>query len=76
MLGRKVEKDSVHADATSRTLHMASEQYCPFMPGSTISSILKSLMYGFAYINIDHGKIGGTNTRVLELETILVSFDL
>uniref|UniRef100_A0A0A9EGH6 SYMRK n=1 Tax=Arundo donax TaxID=35708 RepID=A0A0A9EGH6_ARUDO len=58
MLGRKVEKGSVHTDATSSTLHMASEQYCPFMPGSTISSILYSLMYGFAHSTKLHSSRG------------------
>lgn len=50
MHGLLAEKFSIHASATSTTLHMASAWYPPFMLGSTISSILEFRINGFACI--------------------------
>lgn len=44
MHGRYAEKVSIHAKATSTTLHIASAWYPPFMLGSTISSIREFLI--------------------------------
>lgn len=49
IFGRKLPTGSTEQDAISTIRHIASEWYCPFILGSTISSILASLIYGLAY---------------------------